>query len=487
MSEIKVNKITPRTNCGTTQLGDSGDTFTVPAGATISNLGTATGFGGTGVVSWDTASIKTAGFVAVTGTGYFCNTTAGGFTVTLPASPSAGDVVGVADYAKTFDTATLTLGRNSENIGGVASDANLTTEGIAVTLVYVDSTKGWIVTDSGNQSDAPTPQYIAATGGCITTCGNFKIHTFFSPGTLCVSSVGNPSGSNTVSYMVVAGGGGGGVQIGGGAGAGGYRESKASSDCYTASPLNATCGAPGYNLPVSASPGAYPIVVGAGGAAGVYTPRSNGANGDVSTFSSITSAGGGFAASGPATPPGGAAGAGGSGGGGGGYFPHPGNAGAAGDTPPTTPAQGFDGGDGSNSPTTTWATGGGGGATAVGADRTGSNASGQSGPGGDGAGTAINLTTMPAPSPVGAAQIGTPGPSPSVRYFGGGGGGGAHVAPCTLKGVGGVGGGGDGTQCTPTAGGSGIVNTGGGGGGGGIPANGGAGGSGIVVVRYKYQ
>ena len=83
-------------------LGDSGDTFTIPSGATITNLGTATGFGGTGVVSWDTASIKTTGFTAVTGTGYFCDTTGGAFTVTLPLSPSAGDVVGVSDYAKNF-------------------------------------------------------------------------------------------------------------------------------------------------------------------------------------------------------------------------------------------------------------------------------------------------------------------------------------------------------------------------------------------------
>ena len=37
MSEIKVNKISPRTNCGTVQLGDSGDTFTIPSGATITN------------------------------------------------------------------------------------------------------------------------------------------------------------------------------------------------------------------------------------------------------------------------------------------------------------------------------------------------------------------------------------------------------------------------------------------------------------------
>ena len=44
MSEVKVNKISPRTNCGTVQLGDSGDTITIPAGATITNNGTADRF-----------------------------------------------------------------------------------------------------------------------------------------------------------------------------------------------------------------------------------------------------------------------------------------------------------------------------------------------------------------------------------------------------------------------------------------------------------
>ena len=45
MSEIKVNKVSPATGTAI-QLGDSGDTFTVPSGATIVNSGTATGFGG---------------------------------------------------------------------------------------------------------------------------------------------------------------------------------------------------------------------------------------------------------------------------------------------------------------------------------------------------------------------------------------------------------------------------------------------------------
>ena len=235
MSEIKVNKLTPRTNCGTVQLGDSGDTFTIPSGATITNNGTAAGFGATGAASWDT-TVKTASFTGVAGVGYFVNTTSGAITVTLPASPAAGAVVAVKDYANTFDTNNVILARNGSNIGGDALDATLSTEGLAVTLVYVDATQGWLVTDSGLQSEAPGPQFIAATGGTITTSGNFKIHTFTGPGTFCVSNGGNSGGSNTVDYLVVAGGGGGGADgYAGGGGAGGYRESSgAASGCYTA-------------------------------------------------------------------------------------------------------------------------------------------------------------------------------------------------------------------------------------------------------------
>ena len=195
MSEIKVNKLPPRTNCGTTTLGDSGDTINIPAGVTISNNGTATGFGATGAVNWDVASIKTVDFTAVSGVGYFVDTaTTGAVEVTLPAAPAVGDVVGVSDYANNFETANCTLNRNSLKIGGASINATLKTDGVAVTLVYVDVTKGWIVTDSGNQSDAATPEYVAATGGCITTCGNYKMHTFFAPGTFCVSALGNPGG-----------------------------------------------------------------------------------------------------------------------------------------------------------------------------------------------------------------------------------------------------------------------------------------------------
>jgi len=91
MSELKVNKISPKTACGTTTLGDSGDTFTIPAGVTITNNGTQTGFGREGSVNWQTSSIKTSTFTAASGEGYFVNS-GSALTMNLPAG-SAGAIV----------------------------------------------------------------------------------------------------------------------------------------------------------------------------------------------------------------------------------------------------------------------------------------------------------------------------------------------------------------------------------------------------------
>jgi hypothetical protein len=288
MSEVKVNKISPRSGT-TVTLGDSGDTFTIPSGATINNQGTATNFGATGSASWVT-TVKTSTFTAVAGEGYFVDTTSGVVSVNLPAG-TAGAVVAIKDYAGTFDTNAVTLVQNgSDKIGGSTVNATLDTEGIAVTLVFIDSTQGWLVTDSGLQTEAPTAQYITATGGTITTVDtNFKVHTFTGPGTFTVCSVGNAAGSNTVSYVVVAGGGSGGLGAGssdraGGGGAGGYREGLGINDSYTGSPLRTPTG-----VPVSAQ--GYPITVGAGGAVEGSTGTGN--NGSNSIFSTITSSAGG--------------------------------------------------------------------------------------------------------------------------------------------------------------------------------------------------
>ena len=222
MSEVKVNKISPRTNCGTVQLGDSGDTITIPSGVTITNSGTQTGFGRTGAVDWQT-TVKTSTFTAVSGEGYFVDTNGGAVTANLPAG-TAGAIVAFKDYRNTFDSNALTIAQNgSDKIGGSTTNATVSTEGIGITLVFIDSTRGWLVTDDGLQSTASTAQYIAATGGTETTvCTNFKVHTFTGPGTFTVCSVGNAAGSNTVDYLVVAAGGGSGADGGAGAGAGGF-------------------------------------------------------------------------------------------------------------------------------------------------------------------------------------------------------------------------------------------------------------------------
>ena len=464
MSEVKVNKISPRSGTEVT-LGDSGDTFTIPSGATINNQGTATNFGATGSASWVT-TVKTGDFTAVAGEGYFVNTTSGEIDVTLPAG-TAGAVVAVADYANTADTNNIILKQNgSDKIEGSTNDFIINVEGAAVTLVFVDSTKGWIVTDSGNSLDSSQALFVAASGGTITTSGDFKIHTFTGPGTFTVCSAGNTVGSNTVSYMVVAGGGGGGGSAAtpndagtSGGGAGGYRESKAASDSYTASPLNATSG-PTYNLPVSVQ--GYPIAVGGGGAG--TSSSAAGTKGVNSTFSTITSAGGG-GGGGYQVPEGQAcrpiaALQGGSGGGGGTYQNSPGQSGSGtGNQPPVSPPQGNDGGNG---------TGGRGGAGGGGAGAVGTNGS---------------------PSNAGAGGNGVASEITASSVTRGGGGGGASMPGSAAPG--GTGGGGDGSN-TPGGSSAGTVNTGGGGAGGGKTnannsANGKQGGSGIVVIRYKFQ
>jgi hypothetical protein len=455
MSTVKVNTVDKRTG-GTLTLGGCGTTVTLGAGATQS------GFGRTGTVDWCTTA-KTAPFTGVSGNGYFVNTTCGAVTVTLPATPSAGDIISIADYTNTWQTNAVTLCRNSSKIGGACANATLSTQGQSITLVYVDATEGWKnVQDS--TSNVTGLAYMSATGGTVTTCGDYKIHTFTSDATFCVSALSTNPSYNNVDYLVVAGGGAGGLLRGGGAGAGGFRESynPCTSGCYSASPLSTPT-----SLPVSVT--SYPITVGGGGSGGdpcgVPAPSARGTPGSNSIFSTITSTGGGGGGGYAYTPTNWTGRDGGSGGGGGaGNGSCTATIAGSGNTPPTSPPQGNPGGI---NPNLDFGAGGGGGAGAA-----GSNAPGTSTPG--------------QVAGVGGAGVSSSITGSSVTRAGGGGGGGY-----TQWNSGGTGGGGDGGTDSPSAqvSTSGTANTGGGGGGAGHLPNGGSvnGGSGIVIIRYKYQ
>ena len=459
MSKIEVNTVDVQ--CGSTlTLGSSGKTVQLATGASQ------TGFGRTGTVDWVT-SVKTDSDSPLTvenGKGYFLNTTSGTITVNLPAG-SAGDIVAFKDYANTWNTNNVTISPNgSDKINGGAADAKLTTEDQSVTLVFIDSTKGWRAVQDSTSNVTGNP-YIQATGGTITTCGNCKIHTFTSPGTFSVTAAAQCAANNVVSHLVIAGGGGGSVQ-GGGGGAGGFREVKTPVTPYTASPLD---GYPSSPNRVTVSATSFPITVGAGGGGACFPTPRMGTKGSSSIFSTITSAGGGggkgYSVSTPVAAPGfmnGGSGGGGSAGGG------SSNPAGTGNTPPVSPPQGNNGGSSSGDSGDFNGAGGGG------AGGAGTNSPGTGGgtAGGSGATTSINGT-------------------PTARAGGGGGGGWNGSSPGPASAGGGAGG--SPGPSTNNAGGAGTANTGGGGGSSMSPnvndyfAKGGNGGSGLVIIRYRYQ
>lgn len=91
------------------------------------------------------ATVKTANFTATAGNRYYCNTSGGAFTLTLPASPTADDEVGFVDYGGNFATNNLTIGRNSTNIMGLAEDLAADSDNVSIVLKYVDATQGWMI------------------------------------------------------------------------------------------------------------------------------------------------------------------------------------------------------------------------------------------------------------------------------------------------------------------------------------------------------
>jgi hypothetical protein len=385
-------------------------TFTLPA--TDGTNGQVLTTNGSGVLSFATpasgiawqSSVKTSGFTATAGEGYFCNTTSAGFTVTLPATPTAGQQVAVVDYAGTFDTNALTISPNGNKIEGGTSGLMLKGEREGVLLVYIDSTQGWLAVSGINEgTDALEPI------------------------------------SYLIDFLVVAGGGSGGGANAAGGGAGGFRTS-------TQSVTPATV---------------ITVTVGDGGA--TKTPTGAGNNGSDSSISgsgltTITSTAGGGGGQGATSGKNGGSGGGGSPTNQGGTF---GN----GNTPSTSPSQGNNGGLGFDGTIACTYTGGGGGAGAVGGNssQVATSASVNGGLGGNGTASSITGSSVTyAGGGGGAGNSG--GGSAGVGANGGTGGGGkagnfsgGTAGDAGTTNLGGGGGGGGDTTGNGGAGGKGVV------------------------------
>ena len=389
-------------------------TFTLPA--TDGTNGQVLTTNGSGVLSFATpasgiawqSTVKTSGFTAVAGEGYFCNTTSSAFTVTLPASPTAGQQVAVVDYAGTFDTNALTINPNSNKIEGGTVNLQLTGEREGVLLVYIDSTQGWLATSGINEgTDALSP-------------------VPYSVDFLVVAGGGGAGGANGATYDYPAGAGG----------AGGFITSTQSVFLGTV----------------------ITVTVGDGGSGRTNGTATRGANGSDSSISgsgltTITSAGGGGGGASTVghSNPVNSGGAGGSGGGGG-HSEDISPPAGSGNTPSTSPSQGSSGGTGGQGSGSAEGGSGGGGASATGQNAPADNG----GNGGNGSASSITGSSVTyagggsggarsAPATAGTAGTGGGGTGGTRNNNGGngtanlGGGGGGRGSGNTNSGSGGKG------------------------------------------------
>ena len=92
---------------------------------------------------YNSISDSNAPYLAVAGDQLICSTNVNPFTVNLPATPSVGDEVTFIDGLATFSSNNLTINPNGSNLNSSTSNLVLNTAGQAITLVYINATRGW--------------------------------------------------------------------------------------------------------------------------------------------------------------------------------------------------------------------------------------------------------------------------------------------------------------------------------------------------------
>ena len=265
MSKVEVDKIDPQSGTSL-EIGSSGDTINVPSGATLdinsgatlTNSGTATGFA---AIAWQ-AVVTASTLTAVAGRGYPINTTSNTCTVTLPAAASVGDQIIFTDYARNWNTNTLTLNQNSLNFQGATTPNPVySTDGESVNIVYMDATKGWVPINDGTVVWETNPIY-------------------------------------SVEYLVVAGGGGGGKAKAAGGGAGGLLTSTFLLEPSIVYTVTVGSGGPGSTSGVVDGSQGQNSVVSGTGLSTVTAIAGGGGGSDAENTSTLDGGSGGGAAGG---------------------------------------------------------------------------------------------------------------------------------------------------------------------------------------------
>jgi hypothetical protein len=149
-------------------------------------------------------AVQTANYTAANNDGVQTNTTGGAFTVTLPSTPAVGNIVIVLDSLGVWGTNNLTIGRNGENIAGLAENLVCDINGATVTLVYTGATYGWNVSAQ-----------VGGNGGTVVTLTGTQTltnKTLTSP-VLTTPALGTPAsgnlssctadGTNAVGYLTI--------------------------------------------------------------------------------------------------------------------------------------------------------------------------------------------------------------------------------------------------------------------------------------------
>lgn len=256
MSTLEVDKVIPQSGTST-QIGENGDTITVPTGATldvsnatvslpstvVTTTGTQTltnksivatqltgtinnsrlssvpnsvlansaitingtaialGASGTIVAGLEWQAVKTANFNAASQEGYAVNTTSGPVIITFPSNPSVGDNIAIVDYAGTFNSNNCTIDPNGKKIEGSTNNQVLQINRVAINCTFIDNTQGWLVTGEGSSTPITPPAISwdtsAGTVGTITDAQR--------SGGYSLSSCGGSANIGTPTFSITSG------------------------------------------------------------------------------------------------------------------------------------------------------------------------------------------------------------------------------------------------------------------------------------------